>query len=522
MSSAAIRRTSIFALGLCFLAGCGGGSGGSPAASGGSTASIGQAIVTYFGQVKPQLTASSGSVTVTSLSGASITGLTLYPPASLQNTYIFFGRTVGALSEIFRVPYTAGAGGTEQLLSRSEEQIDEPAPAANGTVFYSGYYGEIPGEMSYDGTHVQSFSPGGPGYFLYPNVSPNEAQIAFDTTSYQELFVCSTAGGSAKQVTGATDDSFGCSWAPTNESIAYVSQNASDQLNIYTIPSAGGTPTDVSPKALQTTANFYSPSWSSDGVSIAASCVPTSGTTNSEVLVFNTNTFYTGYANMTPSGMSDTYPSFSPDGSKVAFYRSKTGGATPGIYVADYDGTNEQLLVADQSADGAVNSLTWSPFPSAEKEIGTGGHFYAKNATGFLYAQVGAQFGSLVAFTTTTPSTATVSTPSTATGGQPLSFLITGDNITSLGYSDSYFSTGLTYTYTGTNPDAVVTIDATTGQVDAVALAAAKPALTSSSGHLTYSGKFNAIYDNTGKNLTPTGATQLVVDTKTGHLVSYK
>jgi len=513
MLFARIRRTSLLALGLCLLTGCGGSNSGMQP---GTTATLGPAVLTYFGQFKPQISASSGYVTVSAISGASITGVTLYPPAALQNTYIFFSRSVGGLSEIYRVPYT---GGPEQLLTHSEAQVMDPAPAANGTVFYTGYTGEVSAEMSYDGTHGASFSPGY-SFFLNPSVSPNEARIAF-STSGARLATCSTAGDSETSISGAADQGLGCSWAPTSASIAYIQQNASSYDNVYTIPSAGGTPTDVSPGPLVNAGNFFWPSWSSDGVSVAAAYVP-SGGSNSEVLVFTTNTFYQTFATLTPSGKSDSYPSFSPDGSKVAFYRSSAGGANPGIYVCDYNGSNSELLLPDQTGDGVISSLTWSPFPSAEKVIGTGGHFYAKNASGFLYSQVGPQFGSIVAFTTTTPSTATIQTPAQTTGAQPLSFVITGDNITSLGYSNSYFSTGLTYTFTGTNPDAVVNIDATTGQVDTFALAAAKPALTSSAGQLTYSGRFNAVYDKTGKNLAPSGASQVVIDAKSGHLLSFR
>jgi WD40-like Beta Propeller Repeat len=517
MSVAAFRRTSSLALALCFLAGCGGSGARVEQGSTASTTSIGQAVVTYFGQVKPQLTASSGNVTVSAVAGALITGVTAYPSASLQSTYLFFGRTVGGQSEIYRVPYT---GGTEQLLTHSVEQVNEPAPASNGSVFYSGYFGEEPGIMLYDGSHVASFSPGGPGYFLNPSVSPNAAKVAFDTTSYHQLWVCSASGGSAVQVTGAVDSSYGTSWAPTNLSVAYVQQNTGAYENIDTIPIAGGTPTDVSPPGLQSSGNFYSPSWSSDGISIAASYTPTSGSA-SEVLVFTTNTFF-GYARLTPTGNSDTYPSFSPDGSKVAFYRSNAGGAIPGIYVCDYDGSNSQLLVEDQTSDGAINSLTWSPFPASEKLIGSGGRFYGANASGFLYSQVGSQFGSCVAFATTTPSTATITAPSGVSGSQPLSFLLTGDNITSLGYLNGYFSTGPVFEFSGTNPNVVVNIDGSTGQVDTFAVAAAKPALTASAGKLTYAGRFNAVYDATGKNVAPNGASQLVVDSKTGHLLSFK
>ena len=70
----------------------------------------------------------------------------------------------------------------------------------------------------------------------------------------------------------------------------------------------------------------------------------------------------------------------------------------------------------------------------------------------------------------------------------------------------------------------MVSIDSGTGQVDLVAPSATRKAapVKNPDGTMTYNAAFKAIYDGTGKNLAPSGAKQLIVNPKTGRLVSFK
>jgi hypothetical protein len=262
------------------------------------------------------------------------------------------------------------------------------------------------------------------------------------------------------------------------------------------------------------------PVCSSDGITFAASYTTSSG---SQIVVFAAGS--SSYNFVTPTGFSDSSPWFSPDGTKIAFYRASRGGATPGIYVCDYSGDNLRLVYADPTSSEPVGSLAWSPFPATQLLLGTGANLYSGNVDGFLLSQNGQQYGGICGFTTTTPSTATVTAASVATGA-PLVFTLSGDNITMIEYSNSFFNLhGETLIQpTGTNPNALVAVDPYSGGIDTVAVAAS--VLTSSSSkvsgaNLTYSAKFTAIYDKTGKNLAPSGAKQVVLNSTTGKLISF-
>jgi len=63
-----------------------------------------------------------------------------------------------------------------------------------------------------------------------------------------------------------------------------------------------------------------------------------------------------GLARLTDNSYFDTYPSFSPDGSKIAFLstRSSTAGATLDIYVMNSDGSGQQLVYDSGGHDADV------------------------------------------------------------------------------------------------------------------------------------------------------------------------
>ena len=498
---------------MVLLAGCGGGAGtGATGGQQSSTAQVGNSTVTYFGKPKPLNTVSSGSVTVATMAGATISSLRYDPPPTLANTYITYSRLSNSTEEIFKVPAT---GGPEQLITHLSTGAVGPAASTLGTIFFmSGSFSSMESMVS-DGSKVANVPISTPSVFN-PSVSPTGLQVAYDDGSSNLQLVA--AGGGTSTAIQHNDYGAGSSWFPNGKSIAYCALNGSSISNVYSTSTSGGTATDLVPTAFQNEGNFTFPSVSSDGLSVAAAV---SGSGNQQIVIFSQTGLFLQIPQV--SGGLDAHPSFSPDGSEVAFYRQKAGGANPGIYVTNYAGTSVNQIVPDGPNDGQVTGLSWSPFPVQETLIG-GTHFYG-TASGFLLGMNGSQFGSLTAFTTTTPSTAAATTSAT-NGSQPLIYTISGDQITEIGYTNYYFSSGAIVTPPASTPSALVTIDSGTGQVDMVATAAvpASRAFTktrTASGNLTYTGRFTGLYDGKGKNLAPSGARQVTIDSN-GRLVAFR
>jgi hypothetical protein len=492
---------------------------------GGQTATAGQAVFTFLGHPKANVDASTGTVSTVAQAGATYTSVSIYPSPTLTNSYIAFSRSVNSVGSIYAVPYTGNANYSPTVLSQSVEGQSSPACSRNGEIAFNQVIGINLFNMRADGTSLSQLSVSGPAYALYPSYSPDGTKIAVDGGGAELWY--GPAGGGTFTVVQRNDNAEGTAWSPNNASIAYVASNGSGYNNIFTTLFGGGNSNNVTPYNMQHSGNWSNPTWNVDGFSMAATYVPTSSST-SQVVRFATNT--SASASITPSGYSDTFPSFSPDGKLLAFYRSNAGGATPGIYVSNLQGTSPTLIVPDPPSSGGltgpVTGLDWSPFFAERQFLGaTGGQWDPVNPTGFLLTQNSSAFASLVDFVTTTPSTATVTSPTGSGGSQaPLLFTISGDAITRIGWTNAYFGIGIKTTPSGGATSAVVSIDGSTGAVDLVAPAFALSKQTEkvAGGFVSFAGKFSAIYDGAGKNLAPSGASHLVVNPKTGKMVAFR
>ena len=359
--------------------------------------------------------------------------------------------------------------------------------------------------------------------FAVPCISPSGTTIAFEDAG--NIWTIPAGGGTPTEIyNGGVAFSGPLVWSPTSTKIAFTLQIGT-VYNVGTMNATGGTVTNVAPGGLIND-NVFVNSWSPDGLSLACTAYSSVTSPGSTIIISATNNG-AGII-LTPAGFDDTVPCFSPDSSQVAFYRSNIGGATPGIYVSNTFGTNPQLLVPNPSSTGltgGVSSMAWSPFQEGQTFVGAHGTITASPVSGFLASQNGSVFASLLTFTATTPSTATLVPSASNITGAPMAYTLGGDSITNISYTNVYNGSHQSLSLTGT-PTAIITVDAATGFVDYVvpALAGrAHPTATKSTGNaLTCTGTFSAIYDRTGKNLGPGGATTVQFDRSTGKLISFR
>jgi len=516
MKSTAFQSTPLAVVALGLIAGCGGGSGNGSSNVQGSVkqGSAGMSTFSFLGSPKPLVTESTGQVTSVTMAGASFTNLALHPNPTLQNTNLLFSMTLDGEDQIYKFNYP---NGPIQTVTNSYPGYYQPIQSKFGDIFCTNSSTIGCTELIVDGTHLKPISTN-PSQLYAPSLNPACTLLAFDNGA---LFTCPVAGGTATQIQGNVT-AVGTSWSPAGNAIAYVGSAAEGQYNLLTTPVAGGPITEITPPALASDI-FLRPSWSPNGVDIAAQCIFSSNN-NAAVVIVSAVSASNTYVNTTPAAYSDLFPVFSPDGSKIAFYRTNTGGATPGIYVEDASGLNQQMVTALPSGV-QPESLSWSPFPSPVTFV-PNSSFNVNPISGFVLTQTGAQFGSLLGFTAKTPSAATI-TGSATQGSQPLAFTLSADAITNIVYTNGYFTYATAVTPPASTPSALVTVDASTGAIDMVATAATPhakfaPAATRSIGsNLVYDGPFTAVYGPKGNRLDTNGAGQVVVDGKTGKLVSF-
>jgi hypothetical protein len=509
-----------FAIVGLVVTGCGGGGGTNSGSSGtvgsasGSLA-IGKMSLAYLGKAQPTVSSGTNGLTVTSAAGISISGLTLIPNKTLSNTEIAYNVGSGI--------WTSANGLQTQITGISQGFSGLPIWIPGGALCFVSFDEATSKNQIYDclpdGSNFTQLTNSKLALQGAVSITPDSATLAYDANvgGQLQIYTASTNGTGEKMfLAGASQPAY----SPDGTKMAYVAiSNGYSQ--IYTIPVGGGTPTLVSTP--YPTMTCQKPTWTPDGKWIAYGVENSAGSSPTQIVAL-TN-LGSGINDTVPqtAGQFDSEPSFSPDGTEMAFVRSSTFNGAGTLTTATFNGYNPTPIA---SAGGSVFGPTWSPYPLTRQYVGSSGAMFP-SAAGFLWGQVNDVFASLVTFTATTPSTSVV-TPQTG-GSGPLVFTIQADSITGLKYTDAYL--GLVTSVlpnNGTNSSsALVSFNATTGQVDTVApfLATKSASLlkaTHNGSQLVYNGKFAGIWNAAGKNLAPSGATQVVIDGVHGKLVSFR
>ena len=185
------------------------------------------------------------------------------------------------------------------------------------------------------------------------------------------------------------------------------------------------------------------------------------------------------------------------------------------ISIQDVYGKTQQIL-------GQGTKPAWSPFATTKTFVGSGGAMFTSPIAGFIFPQIQTGLASLLTFTATTPSTATVTAVQPAGGSGPFVYDVHADDITSLKYTNSYYVPATTVT-PGVS-DAVVTVDSSAGAIQSIApfvltRGSSVKSVRTASG-LQFTAHFTGVWDSHGKNLAPNGASAILVDGKHGKVLS--
>ena len=231
----------------------------------------------------------------------------------------------------------------------------EPFPSADGkhVLFESmvaGHYQLF--TMNPDGSTVVQITRDATNHDT-PSWSPDGRKIAFvsDRNQHSVIYVMNSDGTGEEAITGQTSDSIHPMWSSDSRRVIYC---ADDDLHPPKKNEAAIYAFDLETKQTTTVisggTNTY-PSWSPDGTKIAFRRML--GEMNSEVFVANSDG--SNARNLTNHPAFDGWPAWSPDGTQIAFASNRRSNYQ--IFVMNADGGNVRLLA---NTEGRATEPRWS------------------------------------------------------------------------------------------------------------------------------------------------------------------
>lgn len=185
----------------------------------------------------------------------------------------------------------------------------------------------------------------GPGY--WPSISPDGTRIAYSLED--GLHILDLATGDDRHVPGTSINDYGPQWSPDGTRIAF---NRTDDFNLYVVNTDGM-------QLMQATEGPESEQlvgWMPDDDTLAYVLTGTTGGMPLRFIDLTTGAVRDGFVLDERKGLD---AAVSPDGRRIAYSGVVPGRAGYGVYVADIDGSSEQLLIHFDNWN--VYEPAWSP-----------------------------------------------------------------------------------------------------------------------------------------------------------------
>jgi Tol biopolymer transport system component/DNA-binding winged helix-turn-helix (wHTH) protein len=191
------------------------------------------------------------------------------------------------------------------------------------------------------------------GAELNPAFSPDGNQVAFRLDDGQQnsgIFTALVGGEKPLQLTKDQNDTHPA-WSPDGSQVAFL--RISDQLaDVYVVPALGGT----EHKLYSARRPVYPTlAWSPDGKILALAVGGDNGHSWIELLSLADSS--TRQLTAPPEASRDNSPSFSPDGSKVAFIRGSLAGVVSDLFVVPVTGGDAKRLTFDNRP---MDGISWT------------------------------------------------------------------------------------------------------------------------------------------------------------------
>jgi len=196
--------------------------------------------------------------------------------------------------------------------------------------------------------------PGGAVGDYYPAFSPDGKWLAFvraTSLATTDLYLLPLSGGELRRLTWDNLTIQGVAWTADSREIVFASQRGGGARGLWRIATTGGTPE----RASAIGQDVFGPAISPRGDRLAY----TQTLNDSDIWRIELNAAQKGKSpvKLIASSLHDSAPDYSPDGRKIVFASTRSGGR--GLWVCDSDGARPRLLI--DRGPYVTGTPRWSP-----------------------------------------------------------------------------------------------------------------------------------------------------------------